>query len=278
MKKSIKSLLIIWLTGHCLCGYAQQTPESLGWKLSAHSYTFKEFTLTEALPKVSSLGLKYMELGAMAVIGGDIEGNCLPFMDDNKRESLLRLFGKHGIKILSYSATGRDESEWKAIFKFAKQMGVQIITCEPKSEHLDMVEQLANEYEINVAIHNHPKPRSYWDPEMVTEALEGRGKRMGACPDIGHWIRSGIDPVEALRKLEGKIINIHFKDLNQAGIREAHDVIWGTGVLNMEAVLRELKRQNYKGPITIEYEYNWKNSVPDIQQSLHNFTSITETL
>ena len=113
---------------------------------------------------------------------------------------------------------------------------------------------------------------------MVLEALKGRSKRIGACPDIGHWLRSGLDPVESLRKLDGKIYNIHFKDLNIKGVREAHDVIWGTGILNMEAFLKELKRQKYKGPITIEYEYNWKNSVPDIRESLVNFTSFTKNL
>jgi len=230
------------------------------------------------LPKVDSLGLKYIELGAMAVIGGGIEGNCLPFMDEKTREAILQMAANHGIKIINYSATGRNETEWKAIFEFAKKMGIQTITAEPKTEHLNLVEKLADKYKVNVAIHNHPQPRHYWNPEMVSDALKGRSKRMGACPDLGHWLRSGLDPVESLRKLEGRIFNIHFKDLNEKGVRKAHDVIWGTGVLDVETVLRELKRQNYKGTITIEYEYNWKNSVPDIHESLENFTSITKNL
>jgi hypothetical protein len=52
----------------------------------------------------------------------------------------------------------------------------------------------------------------------------GRG---GACADTGRWMRSELNPVEQLKKLEGRIISFHFKDLNKFG-GGAHDVPWGT--------------------------------------------------
>ena len=36
-------------------------------------------------------------------------------------------------------------------------------------------------------------------------------------------------------------------------------------------MLNELKRQNFSGYFTIEYEYNWENSVPDIRQCIDYF-------
>ena len=56
-----------------------------------------------------------------------------------------------------------------------------------------LIDKLANEYNINVAIHDHPKPSHYWNPEAVLKVCEGRSKRIGACADVGHWARSGLD-------------------------------------------------------------------------------------
>jgi sugar phosphate isomerase/epimerase len=128
-----------------------------------------------------------------------------------------------------------------------------------------MLEQLCDEYEINLAIHNHWRDNSkYWDPKYLAGLLEGRSKRMGACPDTGHWLRSEVDPVEGLRTLEGRILDVHLKDLNEAGSVDAHDVPWGAGKSDARAILAELTRQGYRGAIVVEYEYNWDNSVPDI--------------
>ena len=51
-------------------------------------------------------------------------------------------------------------------------------------------------------------------------------------------MRSGLNPVECLKKLEGRLISFHFKDLNKAG-GDAHDVPWGTGACNVPAMLAE---------------------------------------
>ena len=47
-----------------------------------------------------------------------------------------------------------------------------------------------------------------------------------------------------------------------------HDTIFGTGITDMAGVLAELKRQKFAGNLSIEYEYNWDNSVPDIKQCI----------
>ena len=85
--------------------------------------------------------------------------------------------------------------------------------------------------------------------------------------DIGHWVRSGLDPVECLKILNGRIISVHLKDLNEKS-PDAHDVPDGTGISNIPAILAELKRQNFVGNVSIEYEYNWKNSDLDVAQSI----------
>ena len=88
-----------------------------------------------------------------------------------------------------------------------------------------------------MAIHEHPKGHSiYWDPDSVLAAIKGRSPLMGACTDVGHWMSSGLDPVECLKKLDGHIICLHFKDLNE--MARAHDVPWGTGIGKSKAFWR----------------------------------------
>jgi len=256
-----------------------QTPEDLGWNLCVGSYTFKEFTFAEALEKVESLGLEFIEMATSQKIGGGIEGTTAHTMDESTQKAILKLCSEHDIKILSYGViNGKDEAEWDAIFKFAKEMGIKTILTEPKKEQLDLVEQIANKYKINVALHNHPYPSQYWSPEAVLEAVEGRSKYMGACADIGHWIRSGLDPVESMKKLEGRMHEFHFKDLNKKEDKEAHDVVWGTGVSDVKLLMQEMKRQKFQGAVTVEYEYNWKDSYEEINESLKNFILYTKEL
>src|SRR5690606_9537663 len=151
-----------------------------------------------------------------------------------------------------------------------KAMGIQTITSEPEEEDLPLISKLCDEYKINVAIHNHPNPSHYWNPDIVLAAIKGKSSRLGACADIGHWIRSGLDPIESLKKLEGHVLHSHMKDLNEKS-KTAHDVIWGTGISNISGIIEELKRQNFKGMISVEYEYNWRHNAPEVAASVKYF-------
>ena len=98
----------------------------------------------------------------------------------------------------------------------------------------------------------------------MLKVCKGRSKRIGACADTGHWARSGMKPIECIKKLAGRIISFHFKDLNQMGMgthdKPTHDVPWGTGVCDVKGMLMEIRRQKLKAVFSIEYEYHWDNS------------------
>jgi hypothetical protein len=164
------------------------------------------------------------------------------------------------------------------VFDFAKEMGIETLISEPALEALDLVEKLCEEYKIKVALHNHPKPSVYWNPDIVLKACEGRSSLIGACADTAHWMRSGLNSLECLKKLEGKIICVNLKDINEFGDPNAHDVIWGTGKADIKGLLEELHRQNFKGVLSVEYEYNWTNSMPDIRESIRYFNDVASQL
>jgi sugar phosphate isomerase/epimerase len=43
-------------------------------------------------------------------------------------------------------------------------------------------------------------------------------------------------------------------------------VPYGTGVSDIPGILEELKAQGFDGNLSIEYEYNWDNSLPEVAQ------------
>jgi sugar phosphate isomerase/epimerase len=101
-------------------------------------------------------------------------------------------------------------------------------------------------------------------------------------------MRSGLDPVECLKKLDGRVICLHFKDLvpddpnagppPPNGARKMHDVPWGTGQGNVKGMMAELQRQHFHGAFYVEYEYHWSNSVPEIAGCVKYFQATAAEL
>lgn len=249
-----------------------QTPETrLNWKLAAQAYTFNRFSFFEAVDKADSCGLNYIEAFRGQELGGGLEGKMDFHMGTGRRMEILEKLKKKDIKMVSFGViNGTDEADWRKLFEFAKAMGIENIVSEPKEEELGLLSRLCDEFKINLAIHNHIDPSHYWNPDILLKAIKGKSNRIGACADIGHWIRSGLDPLTCLKILKGHIKELHFKDLNEKS-KSAHDVHWGTGVSNVNALIAELKKQRFKGIIAAEYEYNWYTSVPDVIASIKYF-------
>ena len=249
--------------------------EELGWKLAAQAYTFRLFTFEETLDKLNELGLKYVEMYPGQTIGAGIEGTTHYSMDTQTRQKLKDLLDSKGIRLINYGVAGANSTEeWNQLFGFAYDMGIETIMINPRAVHFDLIEELCEKYEINVGIHNHPKPRSdFWNPDYAMSQLAGRSRKMGICADIGHWGRSGVDPLEAVKNTEGRIVSLHFKDLNHYGVG-SHDVPWGAGVCNIAGIMHELKRQGFEGVFSIEYEHNWEDSVPEIAESIDYFNRV----
>lgn len=247
--------------------------EQLDWKLGAQAYTFNRFTLLDAVSKIDSCSLRYVEGYPGQEIGGGIDGKFDFRMDQLRQQKLLEALKSKGVKLVAYGVVvdGNSEADWQQLFEFCKGMGIETITSEPNVKDIPLLSELCDKYQINVAIHNHPEPTYYWHPDSILNNIKGYSSRIGACADIGHWVRSGLDPVDCLKKLEGHVLQLHMKDLNELNNKEAHDVHWGKGVCNVQAVIRELERQQFKGMISTEYEYNWENNTPDVAASISFF-------
>ena len=264
--------------------------DKLGWQMAIHAYTFRKFSIFECIDKTAALGLKYMSLSGSVSLDGSNSLTTVQ-LSDKDAASIRAAAAAKGIKLVNIGVVKLppNEAESRKVFEFAKKMGVDTLVAEPEPAALDTVEKLCKEYNIKVAIHNHPKPSPYWNPDTVLAAVKGRTPLMGSCADTGHWLRSGLDPLECLKKLEGRVICLHFKDLvpdepkpqataaakqkKQSESKAMHDVPWGTGVGNVKAQMAELKRQNFHGVFGVEYEYHWDNSMPEIAECVKFFNA-----
>lgn len=254
--------------------------EQLGWRLGVQAYTFNRFSFFEAVDKTASLGLNVIEAYPGQALTAEMPDVIFNHESPQEiRDEVKQKLAAAGLQLACYGVVrlGEDEAACRAVFEFAKDMGVETVVSEPENDALKLVDDLAEEYDLTVAIHNHPKPSTYWSPDTVREACEGLSPRVGACADTGHWMRSGLDPVESIRKLRGRIISLHMKDLNTTG-PDAHDVPWGTGAGKVDDVLAELLDQGVEAVFSIEYEYHWETSLPEVAECVRYMNEAAKRL
>ena len=282
--KTTKTVLIalscLFLSGACAQDNTRTKAEKRGWHLSMQSYTFHLFTVMESLDKTKELGLHYIEIYPGQKMGEGFGDAVFGYNLTNEQQNRLKGLAKEkGVKIISSGVWTPARDEWDKVFAFAKSMGMEFISAEPAREDWDVVEGLAKKYNIKVAVHNHPNEASYWKPEILLKYIGQRSKLLGSSADVGHFKRMGIEPVPALQELRGRLIALHFKDIAPQGEEGSlEDVVWGQGVLNVKGMLEELKRQNFKGYFTIEYEANWENNLPQIKQSIDYFNQVANEI
>ncbi len=256
-----------------------------GFAIGCQAYSFNRFSVFEAIEKTAEAGGKIIEFYPGQILTK--EERNIKWSHDASDEVIARVkekLAKHNVRAVNYGVVGipKDEAGARKIFEFAKKMALYGITTE-SVDNLDLIEKLVKEFDIRVGIHQHAKrfkkerdaqgnqveDPSYkvWSPEYIRDQVAKRDPRIGACADLGHWQTSGLKAIDCLKILEGRIISVHMKERAALGTGQ-HDTIFGTGITDMAGVLAELKRQKFAGNLSIEYEYNWDNSVPDIKQCI----------
>lgn len=270
MKKQINllSILVIVLAIFNACD-SQSDNNPTAWKTGVALYSFNNLPFAEAIGKVDSGHIKYMEGFSFYKLGKEYNDITMGDLSLQQINTMRASFKKADAEMTSmYVGGGNTVEEWKKTFEMAKAFELEFITCEPAKAQWDMIDSLAGVYKIKVALHNHAKEISmYWHPDSVLAAIKGH-PNFGACADIGHWVRSGLEPAACLKTLKGNILALHVKDVDKSGSKDAADVMVGTGVIDFTKVVAELKSQEYKGMLYMECEHNFGTNLPDIIQSI----------
>lgn len=261
---------------------AIRAQEDLGWRLGVTAYSFHKYTAFEAIEKTAALGLPYFGGLSFQKVSEEIPKSFDASLTDDELEKVRGKLDACGVRLLTfyYHDIPGDEAGCRRVFEFGRKMGVETFISEPKLEALDTIERLCDGYDIKLAIHNHDKAASpsYWSPEELLKVLRGRSRRIGACPDIGYWLRSGLDPVAGVEMLGDRLLTLQLHDLHEPG-KDGHDVPWGTGSGGTERLLETIHRLGIAPTMFgLEYSYDWLDSMPEMAECIRFFNKVSTRL
>ena len=232
------------------------------FKVGIATYTLRNFkTLDEVLAKLKELGLKYSEFNKAHLV---VTSDAAKIAEYKEK---LAAAGVTPLAICVYKFAENAGAN-RAVFEFAKAMNVPTISATFSKKGALSLDKLCEEFpDIKVGIHNHGPTDEYKSADDVLECVKDRHKNIGATADLGHYIRSKQNPLEVIEKLKDRLYGIHFKDYKIENGKE-HEVIAGDGVLKINETLALLKKINFQGCLSLEYEQNPANPIPDLKIAL----------
>jgi sugar phosphate isomerase/epimerase len=273
MKKTYTATATL-LAGLCITACAA------GFDAGVAAYSFRQGTAFEAIEKTKACGGDVIEFFLWQSLATNYPGVVLN--QNLSAEHLAALKAKlvaTGVKPggayfnNSVFASPADiESNLRKLFTFARELGLRNLTGEPPKEHLDLIERMVKEYDVQLCIHAHPKNPAKpdyrnWDPAYLLSLLEGRDPRMGISLDTGHVYRSGLDAVAVADTFKDRILSVHLKDVVEAKIK-SKDVPYGQGIGDIPGVLNVLKKRGFKGYIAVEFDHLSDDVMRDVKQCL----------
>jgi inosose dehydratase len=245
-------------------------------KLGIQLYSLRNFAWDVALQHAKDLGFEQVEFYS----------GMFPL--DSSDDKITEIVGKvHslGMTISSHGVNGfsKDFAANRKVFEFAKKVGLKTITAGPRAdglnETMDNLNDLVKEFDIRIAIHNHGPKDLFNKVTDLLKAIEGKDTRIGACADLGHYIRSGEKPVEVIRSLQGRLYGVHLKDFATMEDK-AKGVVLGQGHLQCAEVFDAMIKANFPadGALSLEYEENPADPFDDIKQCVATAKKALATL
>ena len=68
--------------------------------------------------------------------------------------------------------------------------------------------------------------------------------------------------------MKGKLWGMHYKDIREFDNVNAIDTIFGKGVCDLPAVMKEMKKQGFSGVIAMEYEVHEEDNMGDLRKCI----------
>jgi inosose dehydratase len=243
---------------------------SAPFDLGIASYTFRSFTLDQAIEMTKRLGINKMTLKDMH----------LPMKStDEEIKAALGKMKNAGVELSSLGVVYmKTEDEVRDAFAYAKIAGIRMMVGVPDAPLLRLAEKKVRETEIALAIHNHgPTDQRYPSPESAYKLIEKMDKRMGLCIDVGHTQRLGVDPADEVTRFFDRLFDVHIKDVSSADAKGTTVEI-GRGVIDTTKLLKTLVKLKYSGTIHFEHEKDQKDPLPGVAESVGYVRGVLATL
>lgn len=226
------------------------------FKLGIQSYCLKEvLDFSDIIDILKKVGLGFLE----------IYPGHLSFKDDiKKKKSAFKIFKDNNIKISAYGCEffNNDINKNSKIFKFANSYEIGLISAIIEPDSMKLVDSLAKEYNIKLAIHNHGFDYPYSQIEDFKKLFSETSEHIGICLDTAHLFEVNEDPVNAVKVLKDRLYGVHLKEFefdkngnivfNSNGL--AKDKVIGSEKLDLIKFLQILKNQDFRGFMSLEFE------------------------
>ena len=230
-----------------------------GLKVGCATYTLNKLKTDDAIKAIVRVGLSYCS----------IKDFHLSFKTTaEERKAGAEKFKAAGVTPLSVGniTLKNDEAQVRAMFEYARDVGVPVMVCAPDPAALPICERMVKEFGIKMAIHNHgPEDKNFPSPYDVMKAVEKMDERIGCCVDVGHAARAGTDPAKAIEQIGPRVYDVHLKDLARID-RRSIPIECGRGVLDLRGILAALMKINFAGHVGFEHEKDAADVVPGLAE------------
>ncbi|ARS38247.1 xylose isomerase [Sphingobacteriaceae bacterium GW460-11-11-14-LB5] len=238
------------------------------FKLAIAGYSFLNFNLDESLKMMKKVDVHYL----------CIKDFHLPFKSTAEEITAFHAKLKEN-NVVGYAVGPiyiKNKEEIDQAFDYAKRVGVDLLIGIPAHADLEYVAQKTKEYNIRYAIHNHgPQDKLYPNAESIYNLIKNLDQRVGICFDMGHNKRDGRDSVADLQKFSKRIFDMHLKNVTVAA-NEGTTCELGRGVIDIPAYVKMLRKVNYQGCCSLEYEKDMKDPLAGIAESVGYFKGVCD--
>jgi sugar phosphate isomerase/epimerase len=229
-------------------------------------YSFVKFNLEQSLSMMKRIGVNQLSLKDFHLPQNSTQEQIDRVMNACKNAG-INVYALGVIYMKSKEAVD-------TAFAYAQKTGVNMIVGVPNYDLITYAEEQVKKYGIKLAIHNHgPEDALYPAPKDVYDRIKKLDAGMGMCIDIGHSMRAGSIPEKAIRDFKSRLFDLHIKDVSVAA-KEGKAIEIGRGVINFPEVVESLRKINFKGVCSIEFEKDMTDPLPGMAESVGYFKGV----
>jgi hypothetical protein len=243
----------------------------LGSKVGLAASTFPDLSLFTTLEHADALNVSYVDASSLQKVNIVIPKNVDYNLQTGEIQAIQQKLLALNIRMTGYDvpAIGQDEDSIRKLFDFAKALGVETIVTNAMPNDLSLLDKIANEYAINVAIPG--------DLDTVLNALKSHSSRLGICGDTGTWLQQGVTPLTALSRAKDRLLVVRLGDRNALGPK-GHAVELGKGVGDLSEFLSKMYQMNVKPSIITVDAAGGIGTMEDMSRAFDAFEDVLRPL
>jgi inosose dehydratase len=241
-----------------------------GFRVGLQSNVLSAFSpqLEPMLKHIAGLGLPWVEFAPWHYEVTDDEGRI---------DQVQALLTRHNLRMEAYflGEIESDAQRLRRIFRFARRNGVSVLVGQPTPEAFPVLDGLVKEFDLKVAVHNYGPGHRFDRIGDIIQAVIPWDHRIGYCLDTGHAMRSGEEPVRAVRSMGRRLHGMHLRE--HAAVQrdpQPPETIVGEGALDLESLCRALREVGFSGPLSLEVYYNQQQPLEPLRKSLANLAEV----